>query len=213
MFTKRWIAVAVLAVAPIGVAHAGYIRTEITSGMTSSIAGLPGAIVYDFDDGKPASYSGEGWTLNKSVPGYAAAPAGDTTPYLSVAFPESSGTETFSESDPERSYNYFGLYWGSIDDYNWIEFYNNGTSLQKFTGADFIGQSTAFGDQVSAGSNRFVNFWFNDLAFDQIVFGTGNYAFESDNHTYHKVPEPGTLALMGAGFAAFAFMRRREKKK
>jgi hypothetical protein len=202
-------AAAVIAAAPIGVAHAGYLETTFTGGMTTQVAE---ATVYDFDNGKPSSYTGEGWTLNKSVPGYAAAPAGDTTPYLSVAFPESAGSETFTAA-PGTSYNYFGLYWGSIDDYNSIEFFLGNTSLGKFTGLNVIQTGTALGDQVSAGSNRYVNFWFRDeLEFDRVVFNTTNFAFESDNHAYARVPEPGTFALMGAGFAAFAFMRRRRRE-
>jgi hypothetical protein len=142
------------------------------------------------------------------VPGKAAAPAGDTTAFLSVAYPDRAGLETF-EAAPGASYNYFGLYWGSIDDYNLLAFYNGDTLLKTITGLDVIQSGTALGNQVAPGSNRYVNFWFHGMTFDRVVFGTTNFAFESDNHAYATVPEPGTLALMGAGLAAFGFMRRR----
>jgi hypothetical protein len=188
------------------VAHAGYINTTFTSGLTSQVEGVA---TYDFNTGaKPAGYSGAGWVLPSSVSGMAAAPAGDNTPFLSVAFPASSGTETFVAA-PGEEYNYFGLDWGSIDDSNWISFYNGDTLLAKVTGNDVIQAGAQLGDQVSSGSNRYVNFFLHDMTFDKIEFGTSNFAFESDNHSFATVPEPGVLALVLAAFAGLFVMRRR----
>ncbi len=47
------------------------------------------------------------------------------------------------------SYNYFGLYWGSIDDYNWLKFYDGDTLLGTITGLDVIAAGTALGDQIA----------------------------------------------------------------
>src|SRR5688572_8508995 len=155
MFTRKLIAAAVLTAGSLGgVAHAGYVETTFTSGMTTQVAG---ATVFTFDESitKPYGYSGAGWVLPSSVPGYAAAPAGDTTAYLSVAFPLAVGTETFAR--PGNSYNYFGLYWGSIDDYNSLEFYNGDTLLKTVKGLDVIQSGAALGDQISSGANRYVN--------------------------------------------------------
>jgi hypothetical protein len=211
MFTRKLIAAAVLTAGSIGVAHAGYIDTTFTSGMTTQVAG---STVFTFDGSKPYGYSGAGWVLPSSVAGYAAAPAGDTTPYLSVAFPLAVGTETFAR--PGNSYNYFGLYWGSIDTYNYLEFYNGGDQLKRVTGQDLIQYGAAHGSPITAGTtSQYVNFTFHDMSFDRVVFGTTNFAFESDNHAFGSVPvpEPGSLALMGialAGFAGFAHQRRRK---
>lgn len=206
MSSRKWIAAAVLTAGMSSAAHAGYIETTFTSGMTSQVQG---ATTYDFDSiAKPAGYSGAGWILPSTVPGYAAAPAGDDTPFLSVAFPASSGTETFVVT-PGQAYDYFGLYWGSIDDYNWISFYNGDTLLGKITGNDVIAAGAQLGDQVSQGSNRYVNFFLHDMTFDKIEFGTSNFAFESDNHAFATVPEPGVFALGLAAFGALFVMRRR----
>ena len=207
MLSKKWIAAAVLVAGSSSVAHAGYITT-FTSGMTTQVAG---ATTYDFNSGVPDTYSGQGWILPSSVPGMAAAPAGDDTVFLSVAFPHAAGTETF-QAATGTSYNYFGLYWGSIDDYNSLQFFNGDTLLASITGSDVIAAGATLGDQVSAGSNRYVNFTFLDSTFDRVEFGTTNFAFESDNHAFgnvSSVPEPASLALMGAGMLGLALARRR----
>jgi hypothetical protein len=207
MLSRKWIAAAVLAAGTASVADAA-IKTTFTDGMTSEVYG---ATTYDFNTGaKPAGYTGDGWILPSTVPGMSAAPAGDSTAFLSVAFPHAAGTELFSAS-PGQSYNYFGLYWGSIDDYNWLTFYNGSTAIATVTGSDVIKAGAQLGDQTSSGANRYVNFWLDDQSFDRIEFGTSNFAFESDNHSFASVgvPEPSTFTLVAGAFAAMFFVRRR----
>src|SRR5262249_6896811 len=100
-----------------GLAHASYITT-FSSGTTTSVAG---ATVVTSYAGLPASYAGDGSVVSGSLSGYYAAPAGDSTPYLSVAWPKSNGSETYT-ADLGQSFDYFGLYWGSMDDYNTLKF-------------------------------------------------------------------------------------------
>ena len=109
------------------------------------------------------------------------------------------------------SYNYFGLYWGSLDTYNSIAFYNGGSLIGGYDGADIF-PLLANGGQTSWASNRYVNFFFNSGdVFDRIVLTSTNYAFESDNHAFgnirKSVPEPGTLAMFGLGLVGLGGRR------
>lgn len=200
----RTFSIAALTVASAATANAAYITT-FTAGQTTSIAG---ATVYDFEGGKPANYSGAGSVVNFSAPGGTAAPAGDATNYYTVAYPLQSGVGTFT-ADAGASYNYFGLYWGSIDGYNSLKFYSGGSLIASISGTQVIAAGTALGNQTAPGSNRYVNFLF-DTTFDRVDFWTTNFAFETDNHAFATVPEPATLGLFGLGLLGASLVRRRK---
>ena len=206
---KRMLGIGVCALALSAPAHAvlitfGGSTAADGSGLTTSVAG---ATVFDFNGGvKPAGYTGDGGIVSGSLSGVYAAPAGDSTKYLSVAYPARSGTEQLLLGGP---YSYFGLYWGSIDDYNSLSFYSGSTLVKEITGLNVIEAGARLGDQTSAGSNRYVNLFFDDATFDRVVFGTTQYAFESDNHAVSSVPEPATLGVLGLGVLGAGFARRR----
>jgi hypothetical protein len=210
MQTRMQVMIAALAMTGLSsLAHAAYIDTTFTSGMTTDVAG---ATVVDFNAGNPAYYTGQGTVTSGSISGQTAAPAGDITPYLSVAYPLQTGSMAATLG---ASYNYFGLYWGSIDNYNTLKFYDGAALIATITGSDVIASGSTLGDQMAAGANRYVNFFFNDASFDKVVFSTSEYAFESDNHAYanvSKVPEPTTLTLMGLALAAVGFTARRRRQ-
>lgn len=198
--------IAVLIAASVSTANAAYITT-FTSGQTTNVAG---ATVYDFEGGKPTNYTGAGSVVNFSAPGGTAAPAGDATNYYTVAYPLQSGIGTFT-ADAGASYNYFGLYWGSIDSYNVLNFYSDNELIASITGTQVIDAGTALGDQTAAGSNRYVNFLF-DTTFNRVDFSTTQFAFETDNHAFATVPEPATLGLFGLGLLGTSLVRRRKKQ-
>jgi hypothetical protein len=177
------------------------------SGLTSCVSG---ATVQTFAGaGFPAGYSGNGSVVSGSVGGVYAAPAGNTTQYLTVPTTGSSGSVTLQLAG---SYDYFGLYWGSMDSYNTLSFYNGVTLVESVTGSDVITALNLLGNQTSPGSNRYVDFSFGTSKFDRVVFTSGGFAFESDNHAVANVPEPGTLALLGAGLLGAGVARRSRRK-
>ncbi|NGX16849.1 PEP-CTERM sorting domain-containing protein [Wenzhouxiangella sp. XN24] len=184
------------------------------SGLTTPVAG---ATVIDFNDDSllntrgPAGFFGQGGVVKGSSSGAYAAPAGNTTQYLSVALGQRAGSHTIT-FDTGVTYNYFGLYWGSIDDYNTLSFFNGATEVLTLTGAQVIANPNFFGNQTADPANRYVNIFLGATSYDKIVISTTQFAFESDNHAFAQVPEPGTLALLGLGLIGAGALRRRRSQ-
>jgi hypothetical protein len=129
----------------------------------------------------------------------------------------------------ESGLNYFGYWLSALDGGNRLEFFSGGMSLGQITPASVnatIGCPSAWcGNPNTAflGGNpnepyAFLNVYFKPgITYDRIkIFQIGTGGYESDNHTVgfflekNVVPEPGTWAMMIAGFGLVgAAMRRR----
>jgi hypothetical protein len=144
--------------------------------------------------------------------GISATPAGDTTNYMSILGGKSE-TLTFTGG----SKNTFGLYWGSIDAYNEIQFFSGATSVADYFGntLNAVPPVGSNGDQTSLTTNAYI--LFTGLSFDKVVLSSSTNSFEFDNvyaaSRVGGVPEPSTWAMMVLGFAGIGFMAYRRKSK
>ncbi len=197
----------VLALAAAGSAQA---MTTITSTNGPDTGPLPGqTVMYDFESGTPAGLTGNFAIVQGSVPGAYAAPLGDPSHYLAVPINGTSGSATLTLSKALTSVSF---YWGSIDTYNTVSFYNAANGLiASFTGSQ-VPPAPADGSQGNALDNRRVNFDFGGAAASSIVFTSTEHAFELDNIAgASAVPEPATWAMLMVGLGLVGAASRRQR--
>jgi hypothetical protein len=183
-----------------------------TDGQFSAVPG----VTVNFDAGLPASpiYTGGGLATGTVVG--SAAPLGDDTQYLSLG---GAGRPSPVNIDLTSLglQNYFGLYWGSIDSYNTVAFYNGAALINSFTGTQVAALATGLatadsGSQTDATANRYINFVSDNAGeyFNRIVLTSSQAAFESDNHAFRAIPTPALLpGLVGMGVS---FWRKRRQQ-
>ena len=184
--------------------------TEDGNEFTSSFSG---ALVETFEGDLNFDWDGDYLVVSGSSGQYAApygVSAADASKYISVPNLIANGAATASLG---AFYNYFGLWWGSVDSYNSLEFYNGTTLLETIIGSDLITPVPANGNQTLPTNNLYVNFY--DLpSFDSFKMVSTNYAFEADNIAVGvaPVPEPSTVLLLGCGLIGLAWFSRKQRK-
>ena len=161
-----------------------------------------------FSFGGVAIFSGQGIVMNNNnqgSDGLYAQPFGDPTNYMAVLGGDS---ETITYAHWNTS---FGLYWGSVDSYNTLTFYNGKTLVATVGGSDVAPALSADGGQGNFASNGYV--LLTGLpSFNSVVVGSGSNSFEFDNVTA-AAPEPSTWAMFGIGFVGLASLAARRGRK
>ncbi len=182
--------------------------------ISASVGGVPvGAGVYESFDSLSATggLSAQGINVSFSGTGAGTASLPDLSGQYAAPFISDSNGASFGNSQADGrdetqylatgigqvtmeldGYNqYFGLLWGSVDEYNTLSFYDGSTLLFSFTGHDV--DSAANGDQGAAGT-LYVNIN-SDTPFNKVVASSSAYAFEFDNVALSV--DPITLPING----------------
>ena len=111
-------------------------------------------------------------------------------------------TEVNFNLEEDESYDYLGLFWGSVDTYNTFEFLNDNVVVASYDGEIITEAGPANGNQSAPYSNLYVNFYFLP-EFDAVRFISTDYAFEFDNLAVGvtPVPVPGGMLLAFLGLS------------
>jgi hypothetical protein len=181
-----------------------FMGTGNGQGRTAQLPNVGGRYAAPFLSGGNGAGFGAGGTDQANGP--------NATIYLSVG---TGGTIALTLPSPQR---YFGLLWGSIDTYNFLDFYSGNTLLGTVTGtmAAAAANTLPNGNQAGQGT-AYVNVTSTD-AFDRVVARSTGFAFEFDNVAFNpripggdptEVPVPAALGLFGLGLAGLLAARRR----
>ena len=112
------------------------------------------ATVETFDNGSLLwTWTGSGAIVTGALINRYAAPynnsimgAADQTNYVTVPDPDSAGSGSYT-TDLGGTYNYFGIFWGSVDPSDTLSFFNNGSLVSTYDGFSIPTPNEANGNQ------------------------------------------------------------------
>lgn len=182
----------------------------VSINLVPNVINAPDGVVYqDFDSYAPGTYSELNWGPVKlaadanvvgEANGFYVLGTGEIgNEYIGVP---GGSSLTFTFAGPAT---YFGMLWGTVDDFNTATFYDGDTVVGTFSGADLLDPP----DGVSA---IYANFYAVDGTFTSVVLSSGGNSFEFDNVRVAATPLPAALGLFGlavTGMGAFGLRRRR----